>query len=73
MGIIDYVARPSLLMNSSDMHSYVSMPVATDLLVVTDQCPSLLWLRPVTTHFLTNRYLEQINLFNMLHDMIAND
>jgi hypothetical protein len=50
-------AHPSLLMMS----------------VATDQSPSLLWLRPIVTDFLKNRNLEHIDLFNILHNVIAND
>jgi hypothetical protein len=54
--------------NSSDRwHSDVSTFVATD------QSPSLLWLRPVTTDFLKNKNLEHIDLFNILHNVMAND
>jgi hypothetical protein len=60
------LACPSLLMISIDRHSDVRM------LVATDQIPSLLWLRPITTNFL-KRDLEQIDLFNILHNIIEND
>jgi hypothetical protein len=66
-------SHPSLLMMSNDMHSDVSMPVASDMAIATDQSTSLLWLRPITIDFLMNRDLEHINLFNILHNMIAND
>jgi hypothetical protein len=60
-------------MISSDGYSDVTMPVATDMPIATDQCPSLVWLRLVAINFLKNRELEQIDLFNILHNMIAND
>jgi hypothetical protein len=66
-------SHPSLLMMSSDMHSDVSMLVASDMAVAIDQSTSLLWLRPITIDFLMNRDLEHIDLFNILHNMIAND
>jgi hypothetical protein len=57
-------------MISSDERSDISMPVATDMPIATDQSPSLLCLRPITTNFLKNRDLEHIDLFNILHNMI---
>jgi hypothetical protein len=50
------MARPSLLI----MH------------VATDQSPSLLWLSPVATDLIKNMNLEHIDLFNILHNVIAN-
>jgi hypothetical protein len=61
------LARPSQLMINSDGHSDVSVPIATN------QSASLLWLRPIATDILKNRDLEQIDIFNILHNMIAGD
>jgi hypothetical protein len=49
-------ARPLLLI----------MPAATD------QSSSLLWLKSIATDFVKNRNLEHIDLFNILHNVIAN-
>jgi hypothetical protein len=43
------------------------MPIATN------QGTSLLWLRPVATDFFKEQSLEQIDPFNILHNMIEND
>jgi hypothetical protein len=60
--------------NSNDgRHSDISTPVATGMAVTTDQSSSLLWLRPITTNFLKNKDLEQIDLFNILYNMIVTD
>jgi hypothetical protein len=72
-GDIVMSGRPSLLMISNDEHSDVSMLVATDMPIATDQSMSLLWLRSIATDFFKNRDLEQIYLFNILRNMIAND
>jgi hypothetical protein len=40
--------------------------------VAIDHCPSLLWLSLVATDFVKNRNLEHIDLFNILHNVIAN-
>jgi hypothetical protein len=47
-------------------------PLLLIISVTTDQCPSLLWLRPVTTDFVKKRNLEHIDLFNTLHNVTIN-
>jgi hypothetical protein len=56
MGGIVMLAHPSLLIMS----------------VATDQSLLLLWLRPIPIDFVKNRNLEHIDLFNILHNVIAN-
>jgi hypothetical protein len=40
--------------------------------IASDQSTSLLWLRPIATDFVKNGNLEHIDLFNILHNVIAN-
>jgi hypothetical protein len=47
-------------------------PLLLVMSIASDQSTSLLWLRPIATDFVKNGNLEHIDLFNILHNVIAN-